>query len=111
MPPPTSPSRRAHARTAPLLSKKCSGPCGRMLPLSAFDTDSRRKDGRRDDCKECRRERRGSRSKEGRRARALERELWVIREAYSGVPSLADILNRTLEEVRQVGASSANVAV
>ncbi|HEX6182647.1 MAG TPA: hypothetical protein VFZ44_01970 [Pyrinomonadaceae bacterium] len=28
-----------------------------------------------------------------------------MREAYSGVPSLADILNRALEEVRQVGAS------
>jgi hypothetical protein len=76
-----------------------------MLPLSHFLSDRNRKSGRRSDCKECYRERRGSRSKEGRRARALEKELWVIREAYAGVESLADILNRALEEVRQVGAS------
>jgi hypothetical protein len=30
-----------------------------------------------------------------------------MREAYGGVPSLADILNRALEEVKQVGASGA----
>lgn len=33
--------------------------------------------------------------------------MWVIREAYSGVPSLADILGRALEEVRQISASGA----
>ncbi|HEX8499291.1 MAG TPA: hypothetical protein VF659_01775 [Pyrinomonadaceae bacterium] len=78
-----------------------------MLPLSSYLPDRNRKSGRRSDCKECYSAARGSRSKEGRQARALEKELWVIREAYAGTPSLSDILNRTLEEVRQVGASGA----
>jgi hypothetical protein len=33
--------------------------------------------------------------------------LWVLREVYGSVPSLADILSRAYEEVRQVGAASA----
>jgi hypothetical protein len=33
--------------------------------------------------------------------------LWVLREAYGDVPSLVDILNRGLEEVRQLGATGA----
>lgn len=105
MSPTTSPTRRAHA--TPPASKKCSGECGRRLPISAFGAASSRRDGKRSECKTCRRARRGNRSKEGRRARALEKELWVIRETYSDVPALADILSRTLEEVRQVGASGA----
>lgn len=105
MSPPTSPTRRAH--TAPPPSKKCSGPCGRVLPVSSFGVRSKSRDGRFPLCKECRRAARGPRGKEGKQARALEKELWVMRETYSGVPSLADILNRALEEVRQIGAAGA----
>ena len=105
MPPPTTPTRHASSRAPLPTSQKCSGECGRVLPLSNFLPDRNRKSGRRSDCKDCYRKRRGSRSKEGQKARALEKELWVIREAYGGVTSLADILNRALEEVRQVGAS------
>lgn len=49
---------------------------------------------------------RGSRGKEGRQARELARELWVLRETYSS-PALADVLSRAYEEVQQVGASGA----
>jgi predicted transcriptional regulator len=80
-----------------------------MLPLSSFDTASGRRDGRRSECKECRRARRGPRGKEGQQARALERELWVIREAYGALPALAEILSRALDEVRQVGATGAKL--
>lgn len=107
MPSPTSPTRRAPSRAPLPTSKKCSGECGRVLPLSSFLPDRNRKSGGRSDCKECYSKRRGRRSKEGKQARALAKELWVIREAYGGVPSLADILTRALEEVRQVGASGA----
>ena len=107
MSPTTSPTRRAPA--ARTTSQKCSGPCGRRLPLSAFGVDSRRKTGRRSECKDCRRERTGPRSKEAQQARALEKELWVIRETYSGVPALADILSRTLEEVGRVGVFTATL--
>lgn len=105
MAPPTSPTRRAH--TATPASKKCGGPCGRLLPTSAFGARAQSKDGLFPQCKECRRETRGPRGREGRQARRLEKDLWVLREAYAGVPSLADILNRTLEEVRQIGATGA----
>jgi len=44
--------------------------------------------------------------KDGRR-RHYHKELWVLRESYAGVSSLADILNRAFEEDRQVGASGA----
>ena len=78
-----------------------------MLPASCFLPDRNRKSGRRSDCKDCYRARRGSQGKEGKQARALAKELWVIREAYGGIPSLADVLNRALEEVRQIGAIGA----
>lgn len=107
MPSQTSPTRRSQNRAPLPTSKKCSGECGRVLPLSCFLPDRNRKSGRRSDCKECYRARRGKRGKEGQKARALEKELWVIRESYGSVPSLADILTRALEEVRQVGASGA----
>lgn len=95
------PQSRNRATESPL--RKCGGECERSLPPSAFDTDNNRRDGLRGECKECRRARRGSQGKEGRQARALARELWVLRETYS-TPALADILSRTMEEVRQVGA-------
>lgn len=107
MSPPTSPTRRPHSRATPPPSKKCSGPCGRRLPYSSFSIRRKSRDGLFPLCKECHRETRGPRSKEAQQARALAKELWVVREAYSGVPSLADILSRTLEEVRQIGASGA----
>jgi hypothetical protein len=33
--------------------------------------------------------------------------LWALREVYGDIPPLADILNRGLEEVRQIGATGA----
>lgn len=107
MPPPTSPTRRAPASTAPPTSQKCSGPCGRVLPVSCFLPDRQRKSGRRSDCKECYRARRGSRGKEGQRARDLAKELWVIRETYADVPALAEILSRAYEEAQRLGATGA----
>jgi hypothetical protein len=93
-----------------LAAKKCSGPCGRTLPLSSFLPDRNRKSGRRSDCKDCYKQRRGPRGKEARRARALEKELWSQREAFADVPALADVLSRALDEVRQIGASGADLA-
>ena len=55
-------------------------------------------------CKDCRREQRGPRGKEGQQAYALQKELWVLRETFGSIPSLADILTRAYEEVGQVGA-------
>jgi hypothetical protein len=88
-------------------SKKCGGPCGRWLPLSSFSIRKKSRDGRFPLCKECHREARGPRGKEGQQARRLEKDLWILRETYGEVPSLSDILNRCLEEVRQVGATGA----
>lgn len=100
---------RTPSPTSPPALKKCSGPCGQRLPLSAFNVRRKSKDGRFPLCKVCHRETRGTRSREGRQARALEKELWVLREAYP-LPSLEAILTRALEEVRQVGASGAKFA-
>ena len=84
--------------------KTCSGPCGRLLPLSSFGVNRARKDGRRSDCKECQRRRRGPRGREGRLALGLERELAGLLGVYSA-PALADVLTRAIEEVRQIGAT------
>jgi len=84
--------------------KACTGPCGRTLPLSSFGVRRASRDGRRSDCNECRRARRGPRGKEGRAAAALERELLELAADFEE-PSLADVLSRALEEVRQIGAS------
>lgn len=97
---------RTPSPTSPPALKKCSGPCGRRLPPSGFLPDRGRKSGRRSDCKDCYRERRGPRSKEGRQARALAKELWDLREVYP-TPSLAAVLSRALEEVQQIGATGA----
>lgn len=86
-------------------SKKCGGPCGRRLPRSSFGARAKSRDGLFPVCKECRRETRGPRGKEGQQARRLEKEIWVLRETYGEVSSLSDILSRCLEEVRQVGAT------
>lgn len=107
MSPTTSPAPRRQARVSAPKLKACSGPCGRRLPLSAFGVATGRRDGRRSECKECRRQRRGPRGKEGQRARALAKELWVLRETYAAVPSLVDVLTRALEEVGQIGATGA----
>lgn len=104
MSPTSSSNTRTSPRRAPAsASKKCSGPCGRTLPLSAFGIRQKSRDGRFTICKECRRVARGARSAEGQRARSLEKELQALYGAYD-VPSLRDILNRALEEVRHVGA-------
>jgi hypothetical protein len=84
--------------------KTCSGPCGRLLPLSCFGVNAARKDGHRSDCRECHRQRRGPRGEAARLALALERELLPLLGSY-GSPPLSDILSRALEEVRQVCAT------
>lgn len=88
--------------------KTCSGPCGRTLPLSSFGVNAARKDGRRSECQECRRRRRATRGREAQQAVALERELLALLGAVD-TPSLADVLTRALEEVRQIGASGAKL--
>ena len=92
----------------PTALKKCSGPCGRELPLSAFGIRRASRDGRRSDCNECRKMRRGPRGREGQAALELERELLELLGDYTA-PSLADVLSRALEEVRQIGASGARL--
>lgn len=84
-------------------AKTCSGPCGRTLPLSSFGVNRARRDGRRSECKECHRRRRGPRGKEGRLAQGLARELAGLLGLYS-TPALADVLSRAIDEVRQIGA-------
>ncbi|HEX8502812.1 MAG TPA: hypothetical protein VF659_19670 [Pyrinomonadaceae bacterium] len=86
--------------------KTCSGPCGRLLPLSSFGVNNARRDGRRSECRECHKARRGPRGKQAQRARLLERELLALLGTF-GTPPLADVLRRALDEVRQVGASGA----
>ena len=84
--------------------KTCAGPCGRQLPLSSFYLDRHLKSGHQSQCKDCRRARRGPRGKEGRLAQGLERELAELLGIYS-TPALADVLRRSLDEVRQIGAT------
>lgn len=84
-------------------AKACTGPCGRRLPLSAFGVNAARKDGRRSECRECHRQRRGPRGREGRLALGLERELSGLLGIYS-TPALSDVLTRAIDEVRQLGA-------
>jgi hypothetical protein len=84
--------------------KACSGPCGRELPLSSFGVNRARRDGRRSDCRDCHRRRRGPRGREGRLALGLARELEGLLGIYSA-PALSDVLRRALDEVRQIGAT------
>lgn len=100
---PTRQSQNCAPRPA---SKKCGGPCERWLPRSSFGARAKSRDGLFPVCKECRRETRGPRGREGQQARALEKELWALRELYP-TPSLTDILTRALEEVRQIGVTGA----
>jgi hypothetical protein len=83
--------------------KTCSGPCGRELPLASFGINRARRDGRRSECRDCLRQRRGPRGREGRLALGLARELEGLLGIYSA-PALADVLTRALDEVRQIGA-------
>jgi hypothetical protein len=85
-------------------AKACTGPCGRVLPLASFGVNRARKDGRRSECRDCHRQRRGPRGKEGRLALGLERELKGLLGIYSA-PALADVLRRVIDEVRQIGAT------
>jgi hypothetical protein len=91
-------------------SKKCGGKCGRTLPLTSFDIRRRSKDGRFPLCKECRREARGPRGKEGQQARALEGELRRLAEVYR-TPALADVLSRAAAEVKEIGASGTDFSL
>lgn len=84
--------------------KACTGPCRRELPLSSFGVNNARRDGRRSECRDCLRARRGPRGKEGRLALGLARELERLLGIYSA-PALADVLRRALDEVRQIGAT------
>jgi hypothetical protein len=85
-------------------SKTCSGPCGRHLPLDSFGVNSTRRDGRRSECRECQKARRGPRGKDAGRACSLEKYLLSLLGTYDS-PPLSDILSRTIDEVRQVGAT------
>ncbi len=85
-------------------TKKCGGKCGRTLPRSSFDIRSKSRDGLFPLCKECRREARGPRGKEGQQARTLEAELRRLAELYR-TPSLADVLTRAVAELKEIGAS------
>lgn len=87
--------------------KRCSGPCGRTLPLSSFGVNSGRRDGRRSECRQCQKARRGPRGRDAQRARSLERELLALLGTF-GTPPLADVLTRALDEVHQVGAPGAS---
>lgn len=100
---PTETDSRSGRTQTPAV-QKCSGSCGRTLPLSSFLPDKLRKSGRRSDCKDCYRQRRGPRGKEGRQARDLERQLLELQGVYV-LPSLSDVISRALEEVRQIGAT------
>jgi hypothetical protein len=82
----------------------CSGACGRRLPLSAFSVNNARRDGRRSECRECHKARRGPRGKDAQRARSLERELLSLLGTFDTAP-LSDVLSRALDEVRQIGAT------
>ncbi len=99
--------RRDRPQAAPPHTKKCSGECGRTLPLTSFEPAKGRKDGRRDQCRGCRRGGRGQREKEGQQARALETALLKLKEAY-GTPSLVDVLSRAIAEVKEIGAKGAD---
>jgi hypothetical protein len=100
---PTVPTdARPEAETTPA-HKTCGG-CARLLPLTAFGVNSTRRDGRRSECRECQKARRGPRGKDARRACSLERDLLSLLGAYDS-PPFSDILSRTLDEVRQVGAT------
>jgi hypothetical protein len=90
--------------STPEAVKACTGPCGRELPLSSFGVNRARKDGRRSDCRDCHRQRRGPRGREGRLALGLARELEGLLSIYSA-PALADVLARAIDEVRQIGAT------
>jgi hypothetical protein len=95
--PATEPVEQAEA------AKACTGPCGRVLPLPSFGVNRARKDGRRSECRDCARQRRGPRGREGRLALGLARELEGLLGIYSA-PALSDVLTRAVEEVRQIGA-------
>lgn len=98
-----SPDTYSHGdASAPL--KTCSGTCGRTLPLSSFGVRRASHDGRFHLCKQCRRLSRGPRGREGQSALALERALADLLGDYQE-PSLADVLTRAIDEVRQIGAT------
>jgi L-alanine-DL-glutamate epimerase-like enolase superfamily enzyme len=84
--------------------KACTGPCGRLLPRSSFSVRRKSRDGLFPLCKECHRQARGPRGREGRAALALEAALLDLAGGYTE-PSLADVLARALDEVRQIGAT------
>jgi hypothetical protein len=100
----TTPAECVASDATPTASKACSGPCGRLLPLSSFGVNSTRRDGHRSECRECQKARRGPRGKDARRACSLERDLLSLLSTYDS-PPFSDILSRTLDEVRQVGAT------
>lgn len=105
-----TPTSRRQGGTARPSLKKCSGPCGRHLPLSSFGVNAARRDGRRSECKECRRARTGPRGREAQQARALLKELWILRETFGTVPSLGGVLSRAYDEVNQITAPPADFA-
>jgi len=55
--------------------KRCTGPCGEWLPIDCFQRDKARADGRRGDCRACRKERRAE-----LKAGAEKRSPWSSRK-------------------------------
>lgn len=93
-------------RSPAVAVQKCSGECGRTLPLSAFDAAKARKSGCRSECKQCRRKRRGPRGKEGQQALLLAQRLGDLLASHEyTAPSVANVLSRAVTELRQIGAT------
>lgn len=93
-----SPERRAQEGGA---LRRCRGACGGMLPLSEFSIERRRTDGRRPECKTCRRRTRGPRGRERQQARWLGETLESL-SARAATPALKEVLQRAVIELGQI---------
>lgn len=104
-----TPQTPRHSRRAPSLRlKRCGGPCGKELPASSFDIRRKSKDGLFPICKVCRRATRGPRGKEAQEALRAERQIGeMLASCGFTSPSVANVLSRTITELRQIGASGA----
>lgn len=107
--PTTSTTNRPRAARGPSSrTKKCTGPCGQVLPLASFDIRRKSRDGHVTICKVCRRETRGPRGKAKREARELDKALGDLLAAGYRTPALVEILNRALTDVRQFASTGAD---
>lgn len=70
--------------------KRCTGPCGRTLPLSAFHRDPSKSDGRTSRCRDCR----SAYARTRRRERAAEHRQRE-REALAADPTAQRAIRRS----------------